>query len=147
MKVLLSILITLVSINSFSYDICAVLPSEYSDGNVTHIYEKSVTSGKSFSSWEQDRIMTFILDIDNSYEDEDGNVLKTFEQVYSYFGASNWDELHLSVMKDNKTGRKYSYVWSYPGDNEVGFYMDDNGKVVGVISDGSLMDANGQWCN
>ena len=146
MKLLLSIVTLLLSFSALSYDICSVLPSEYSEGNITDIYSKSVIAGKTFSSWEQDRIMTFILDKDSSYEDNDGNVLKTFEKVYSYFTQSNWDELHLRVMRDNKTGRVYSYVWSYPGDNEVGFYMDDKGAVVGVISDGSLMDANGSWC-
>ena len=94
--------------------------------------------------------MAFInYDQNMEYFTADGEYVTftTFDEVYDHFTTDhiNVDELILQVMKDKKTGYVYTYVKSYPGDNEYGVYVNSFGEAIAEVQDGDLV-VNGDYC-
>jgi hypothetical protein len=135
--------------SSFAADLCKVLPSEYSEGTTTELYRKHFWDKPSFNKWEEKQVMAYINhEEDAEYYNADGDevLLKNFDDVFNHFSdSSGYDELALAVMKDMKSGNVYTYVWSYPGDNEYGVFVNPYGKVVAEIQDGDLV-VDGDYC-
>ncbi len=102
------------------------------------LYSKQVVSGVSFNPWEQTMVMIYI-----NHELSDFG-LRTFEHVVREIEAIA-DELYLKLIQDRLTGQEYLYVWSYPGENEFGVYLDRSGNILAEIKDGELV-VKGEWC-
>lgn len=140
MKTTLTLLALLISTPSFALDLCTVL------GDVsatTTLYSKTIDGETEFSDWEQTQVMSYIESMEFSYDDRP---LETFADVVAWLVQDSWDELHLSVFKINESEEIITYVWSYPGDNEYGLYLNDLHQVIGATQDGDLVVGN-QYCN
>ena len=115
------------------------------DGNkLVTIYTKHMQEDTKYNDWEKSQIMVYVTYNDGFWHDLPN---PTFEQVREYFltGDGKWDELHFTLFQDDTTGKKYSYVNSYPGDNEYGVFLDYNGNVIAEISDSDLI-IDGAYC-
>jgi hypothetical protein len=96
-----------------------------------------------FNNWEVEKIMTFV-----SHQElihiANGTML-SFSDVRDVFDNSDYDELHMRLLKSTSTGHIYAYIWSYPGDNEYGVFLDVNSKIVAEVQDSDLV-VDGQYC-
>lgn len=64
---------------------------------------------------------------------------RNWNQVVSEFSfPESYNELHLHSFREVSTQRVYTYVWSYPGDNEYGLIFNEQGEKVAEVGDGDL---------
>ena len=140
MKTYIALLALFLSAQSFATDLCTIL----SDGSATTtLYSKTVDAKTEFTKWEKTQVMAYIETMEFSYEDRP---LETFEDVVVWQLEDSWEELHLSVFRVKASEEIITYVWSYPGDNEYGLYLNDRHEVIGAIQDGDLVVGN-DYCN
>lgn len=136
MKSLITTLTIILSLNSFSFEysnspLCQLLESD----KLQTLSVKQIKSGVSFTEFEKKAVMVMIKEM-YIYGLED---VKTFEDVVKHFEESPWEEAHIMRQLDPTTGNTYTYVWSYPGDNEYGVWLDSNIEIFGEIQDGDLL--------
>lgn len=145
-KLIVTIFMALLSTQAFGADLCKVLASEYSEGTVKEVYSKWMRKGTKFNKWEQKQILSYMTHGDGYYSWRTDELITTFDQVVAEF-SEGFDELHIALFNDENSGTKYTYVWSYPGDNEYGVWLDRNGKVLAEIQDGDLVVLGHGYCD
>lgn len=140
MKTIISLCL-LLSINTFAatdtQKLCQLLEGE----TLELIYMKDVVAND-FNWWEIERVMDHVLNhnlIDEITNDTD------FADVVAHYKDYGWDELSFALYRDPATGKKYSYVWSYPGDNEFGSWYDRSANVIASNGDGDVYIGD-EWC-
>lgn len=142
MKSLITALTILLTFNTYSFEIsnsplCQLLESE----ELQTLSDKQIKAGVEFSELEKKAVMIMIEEM-NIYGLED---VETFEDVVKHFEENPWEEAHIMRQLDPATGRTYTYVWSYPGDNEYGIWLNNKNEIIGSVEDSDLVIGN-QYC-
>jgi len=108
------------------------------------VYTKTVNLSTEFNWWEKRNIMTYIMH-EELVHVADGELI-TFDDVRSLFEDEyNFDELNHQLIEHVETKEKYVYVWSYPGENEYGIYLDTKGNIIAEVGDSDLF-VDGEYC-
>ena len=81
------------------------------------------------------------------------NSQMNYEQIKAAFtdgGDEEFNDLYMTELVSNLTGKTYVQVLSYPGDNPYGLFFDaQTKKVVGAIEDGDysiLVNGKKTYC-
>ena len=133
------ILLTLIfglQLNAHAFD-CRELGEYSSDifdkldvATYERLVEKTLAPEVEFSAAEKELVLLAL----NSYSYESYD---SWAQVERDF-LNSWDDLFLLTFRLPASGTILNYVWSYPGDNEYGVILNEQGNVVARIGDGEI---------
>lgn len=101
-------------------------------GTLQTVVEKMLDKDTTFEPSEQALVFKALANIG-----DEG--LTDWNQVVSeYSFPETYNELHLLTFKAPKEAESFTYVWSYPGDNEYGLIFNESGEIVASVGDGDL---------
>jgi hypothetical protein len=106
--------------------------------------QKDVSPDNFFTKDEAQKLLAYANDAFYS----SGVHFFRLEQFFAFLKSedpSYFDDFSLKRIRLNSNGKKYTYIWSYPGDNEFGLWVDQDNNIVGAVSDGDLYIAD-RWC-
>lgn len=136
MKSLLTAFTLFLSLNTFSYEISNSPLCQTLGGEKLHtLSDKQIKAGIEFTDFEKKAVMTMIKEI-YVYGLEE---VETFEDVVKHFEENRWEEAHIMTQLDPTTGSTFTYVWSYPGDNEYGIWLNPKGEIIASVEDSDLI--------
>lgn len=135
-----TLITTLIILTSFSANADCGQWGEYSSdifdqidaGSLVQVSKKMLDKDTTFSASEQALVFKALARISDEAPTD-------WDQVISeYSFPETYNELHLLTFKAPQSSESFTYVWSYPGDNEYGFIMNQAGEILASVGDGDL---------
>ncbi len=123
-------------------DLC--LDLQMSERQVLEV-QKEINKDTFFTVEEQKQILVYANHA-LSFNDIPFTSLTQFIDYLEGEGEFSFNEFNFMRIRLKSNGARFTYIWSYPGDNEYGIWINQNNEIVGAISDGDLSVGN-NWCD
>lgn len=139
MKTLIAFVLLLTLPELKAHELCSLLDRGSSTLQV--LEDKQLLPGVAFYPEQQEMVVAYLrhgYELDLSFE-------QIMIQVGEQSGPFFYNEFHLQTVFVPLTEQVYTYVWSYPGDNEYGAWFDSELNIVAEIQDGDLV-VDGEYC-